>query len=178
MHHARAQQGAPIAWADLLTLTRLLHPKDAAVDRAVPVGLGMKLRFVEDFCRANGFPNLACLAVNPATMRPRKGCEGDWEADRRAVAAFDWPGAGVEARLAAFAAEVRAAVPARFKPRKERPADVSWYAWYSAHREACKEVTGEDKNEIINLMMSGLDPENALRRVLAAKAESAGPAQA
>ncbi|MET0983642.1 MAG: hypothetical protein ABWY02_16170 [Telluria sp.] len=173
---ASTRGGAPIAWADLLTLTRLLHPKDAAVDRAVPVGLGRKLRFVEDFCRANGFPNLACLAVNPATMRPGKSYEGDWEADVRAVAAFDWPAAGIEARLAAFAAEARGAVPKRFKPRKERPADVTWYAWFCAHREACKEVGGDDKKEIINLLMSGLDPENALRRVLAAKAEYGGAA--
>lgn len=173
MHHAGARQGAPIAWVDLLTLTRLLHSKDAAVDRAVPVGIGMKLRFVEDFCRANGFPNLACLAVNPATMRPGKGYAGDWEADRRAVAAFDWRGAGLDARLAAFAAAARGTVPARFKPRKERPADVSWYAWFCAHREACKAVTGEDKKEIINLMMAGLGPEDALRRVLGAKAEFA-----
>lgn len=174
--HAGARQGAPIAYADLLTLTRLLHPKDAAVDRAVPVGLGMKLRFVEDFCRANGFPNLACLAVNPASMRPRKDYVGDWDADLRAVAGFDWPAVGLAARLAAFAVDARATVPKRFKPRKERPADVTWYAWFSGHREACKEVTGDDKKEIINLMMSGLDPENALRRVLAAKAEFAGAA--
>jgi hypothetical protein len=171
--HATTGQGAPIAYADLLTLARFLHPKDAAVDRAVPVGLGAKLRFVEDFCRANDLPNLSCLAVNPATMRPRAAYAGDWEADRRAVAGFDWAGAGLEARLAAFAAAARAAVPTRLKPRKERPADVSWYAYFCAHREACKEVTGDDKKEIINLLMAGLDPENALRRVLAAKGEFA-----
>lgn len=136
----------------------------------------MKLRFVEDFCRENGFPNLACLAVNPATMCPGMGYAGDREAERCAVAAFDWPGAGLDARLAAFAGAARAAVPARFKPRKERPADVSWYAWFCAHRDACKDVTGEDKKEIINLMMAGLGPEDALRRVLAAKAEFAGAA--
>ena len=133
----------------------------------------MKLRFVEDFCRENGFPNLACLAVNPASMRPGKDYEGDWEADLRAVAGFEWPAAGLEARLAVFAADARAAVPPRFKPRKERPADVTWYAWFSGHREACKGVTGDDKKEIINLLMSGLDPETALGRVLAAKAEFA-----
>lgn len=169
MHHAQAGQGAPVGWAELLTLTRLLYPKDAAVDRAVPVGLAMKLAFVEEFCRAGGLPDLASLALGPAgTVSPEDG--------RRAVAAFDWAGAGIDARLEAFAAEARAAVPRRLKPRKERPADVAWYAYFCAHREACKDVTGEDKKEIINLLMSGLDPENALRRVLAAKAEMAPPA--
>jgi hypothetical protein len=32
-------------------------------------------------------------------------------------------------------------------------------------------VSAEDKTEIINLLMSGLDPETALGRVMAAKAE-------
>ena len=169
MRHARAGQGAPIGWADLLTLTRLLHPKDAVVDRAVPVGLAMKLGFVEDFCRATGLPNLACLALSPAgQVSP--------EAERRAAADFDWAGADLDARLSAFAAEARAGVPKRLKPRKERPADVAWYAYFCAHREACKDVGGEDKKEIINLLMAGLDPDNALRRVLAAKADMAPPA--
>jgi hypothetical protein len=166
--HARSTGGAPIGYGDLLTLARLLNPKDAVVDRAVPVGIGMKLLFVERFCRANGYPNLACLAVNKGTMRPGAGYQGDWEAERQAVAAFDWP--AVEAKLATHVAEARAAVPKRFKPRKERPADVAWYAYFCSHREACKDVTGEDKKEIINLLMAGLDPETALRQVLAAKA--------
>lgn len=168
--HAAAGGGAPIGWAELLTLTRLLHPKDGAVDRAVPVGLGMKLDFVQACCRANGWPNLACLAQSSA------GDEA-LAAERRAVAAFDWQGAGLEARMEACAAEARAALPARLKARKERPADVAWYAYFCAHRDACKEVTGEDKREIINLLMSGLDPENALRRVLAAKAAMAAMSQ-
>jgi hypothetical protein len=33
-------------------------------------------------------------------------------------------------------------------------------------------VSAEDKVEIINLLMSGLDPETALRRVMAARATS------
>jgi len=69
---------------------------------------------------------------------------------------------------------MRARVPPRFKPRKERPADVAWDAYFCSHRAACKKLTGEDKQEIINQMMAGLDPETALGRVLAAKQTSAG----
>jgi hypothetical protein len=171
VRHAISTQGAPISHEDLLTLGRQLHPKDAMLGRAVPVGIGMKLQFIDAFCKANAYPRLACLAVNKASMRPKQGYVGDWEADRQAVAAFDWTGA--DARLPAFAAELRARVPTRFKPRKERPADVAWYAYFCSHREACARVGAEDKVEIINLLMSGLDPETALRRVMAAKAEMA-----
>lgn len=169
--HARTGGGAPIAYADLLTLARFLHPKDAAVDRAVPLGIAMKLAFVRGFCQANGYPDLACLAVHPVTMRPAAGDVEAWERERQAVAAHDWT--GLDASLAAFADAQRAGIPRRFRPRKERPADVAWYAWFCSHREACKDLDGEDKKEIINLLMSGLDPESALRRVLAAKADLA-----
>ena len=177
VHCARSLRGMPITYGDLLAAARQLHPKDAVLDRAVPVGIGMKLLFVEEFCRAHAYPKLACLAVNRSTMRPGPGYQADWEdggearweADRRMVAGFDWSGA--DAQLAAFADRARAAVPARLKPRKERPADVSWYAYFCSHRAACEKVTPEDKQEIINLLMAGLDPETSLKRVLAAKAD-------
>jgi hypothetical protein len=169
VQHAKSTQGAPIIYGDVLALARQIHRKDAVVGRAVPVGIGMKLLFVEAFCRANGYPNLACLAVKKATMRPGAGYKGDWEADKRAVAGFDWSTA--DARLATYASETRAAVPKKLKPRQERPADVAWYAYFRSHRAACAEVTPGDKKEIINLLMAGLDPETALRQVLAAKAE-------
>jgi hypothetical protein len=163
VQHATSTQGAPIGYEDLLTLARQLHPRDATLGRAVPVGIAMKLLFIDAFCRANDYPRLACLAVDKATMRPKDGDLGAWEADRKAVAAFDWTSAS--ASLPVFAAEMRAKVPKRFKPRKERPADVAWYAYFCSHREACARVSAEQKMEIINLLMAGLDPETALRRV-------------
>ncbi|MGI4843447.1 MAG: hypothetical protein ACRYF7_09015 [Janthinobacterium lividum] len=168
VRQATTLRGMPITYGDLLTLARSLHPKDAVLGRAVPVGIGPKLLFVENFCALNGYPNLACLAAHKDSL-PRPGYRGDWEADRRAVAAFDWSAA--EAPLAAYVEAMRAKVPARFKPRKERPADVAWYAYYNSHRAACEKLGPEDKQEIINQMMAGLDPETALARVLAAKQE-------
>ena len=167
VHQARSTGGEPIEYGELLTLARSLHPKDAVLGRAVPVGIGMKLLFVEAFCSQHGCPNLACLAVNKGSQRPGPGYKGDWEADRRAVAGFDWSAAS--AQLPLYADTIRATVPARLKPRGERPADVAWYAYFCSHRAACQKVTQEDKKEIINLLMAGLDPETALKRVLAAK---------
>lgn len=155
-HLARTMPGMPITHADLLTLARSLHPKDAMLGRAVPVGIGPKLGFVEAFCTAHGYPNLASLA-NGSGREP----------ERRAVAAADW--SGVDAQLPAYVAAAHAALPARFKPRKERPADVAWYAYFCSHRAACENLTGEDKQEIINQLMGGLDPESALKRIPAVK---------
>jgi len=164
---AESLRGMPITYGDLLTLARSLHPKDDALGRAVPVGIGPKLQFVESFCAMHGYPNLACLAVNRETMRPASGYQGDWEADKRAVADADW--SAVDAQMATYMVAMRAKVPPRFKPRKERPADVAWYAYFCSHRAACEKLTAQDKQEIINQLMAGLDPETALARVLAAK---------
>ena len=172
--HARTGQGAPIGYKDLLTLARSLHPKDAVLGRAVPIGIGMKLRFVDAFCAAHAYPRLSCLAVGQETIQPVKAEQGDRDAERRAAAAFDWSGA--DAQLPAFADAQRAAVPARLKPRKERPADVSWYAYFCSHRKECEWIGQEDKQEIINLIMAGLDPETALKRVRAARTENADAA--
>jgi len=173
VHHVRKNGAQPIGYAELLELGRFLDPKDAAMDRAELLGIGAKLRFVSSFCAAHGYPDLARLAVHPATQRPSPD-SADWEAERRALAGFDWlPVAGT---LPAYVEVARAAVPVRFKPRKERPAEVSWYAYFCAHREACKNITSGDKKEVVNLVMAGLDPETALRRFLTAKAAFEGAA--
>jgi hypothetical protein len=169
VHHARATQGAPIIYGDLLALARSLHPDDEVLRRAVPVGIGMKLLFVEAFCKANGYPNLACLAVNRATQRPGPGYTGDWEADKRAVAAFDWSTA--DARLAAYASATRAAIPAPPVRRTEREARDTLFAHFRLHRTDYSTVTLTDKEEIVNLLREGLDEDSALRQVLDAKSE-------
>jgi hypothetical protein len=161
-HSATKLDAAPLAYPQLLELARFLDPKDAAIARAEVLGIAMKLRFVAGFCKASGYPNLASLAVHPASTDP-----GD-AAERRAVATCDW--SQLPAQLAEYVKAARAAVPVRLKPRKERPAEVSWYAYFSAHREACKTITSSDKKEVVNLVMAGLDPETALKRFLAAKA--------
>lgn len=152
--HAAAA-GAPIAPDDLLALARVAHPRDAQLARAVALGIAPKLRFVSAFCQQHGYPDLAALVTGAG------------------LASFDWQNAapGMAIQLAAFAKAAHAAVPARFKPRAERPADVAWYAYFRSHRAACEAISPEGKKEIINLMMAGLDPDTALARVLAAQAQ-------
>lgn len=158
VQHAGTQPGVALTGADLLALARKAHPRDALLGRALPIGLAPKLQFITAFCQQYGYPDLASL-VQPAIVDP-------------AVAAHDWAGAVVacSAQAAAFAKAAHAAVPARFKARAERPADVAWYAYFRSHRAACDAVSADGKKEIINLIMAGLDPETALARVLAAQA--------
>lgn len=160
VQHAGAQPGVAIAGADLLALARKAHPRDAILGRALPLGLAPKLQFVTAFCAQYGYPDLATLVL-PRVPDP-------------AIASHDWAGAAGPAsvQLTSFAKTAHAAVPARFKTRAEKPADIAWYAYFRTHRAACEAVTGEGKKEIINLIMAGLDPDTALARVLGAQAAS------
>lgn len=162
VQHVQANGPAPIDYADVLERGRLMYPHDAALGRAVPVGIRPKLAFVSGFCQAAGVPDLSRLVVKTVAGQ-------ETLADHASFAGVDWPVA--LGQLDAYAAQMRAAVPRNLKPRKERPAEVAWYAYFCSHREACAQVTSEDKKELVNMLMSGLDPETALRRFLAAKAE-------
>jgi len=164
VQHVTANGPVPISYADVLERGRIMYPHDGVLGRAVPVGIRPKLGFVSAFCAAGGFPDLSSLVVKEAS-----GTES--VAERSSISGADWSAA--LAQLDAYAAQARAALPRNLKPRKERPAEVAWYAYFCSHREACAKVASEDKKEIVNMLMSGLDPDTALRRFLAAKAEFA-----
>jgi hypothetical protein len=163
--HVTAAGPAPLDYDALLAQVRARHPREDAIKRATVVGIGPKLLLVARFCQQHGYPNLAALAVHPDTGQPGPHASGPFEP--AALAGADW--SGVPAQLASASQAWRALVPARIKPRAERPADVTWYAWFNTHRTACVHVTPAGKQEIINLLMAGLDPETALHRVLAAQ---------
>ena len=162
VQHVRSNGQVPIGYAEVLERGRLMYPHDETLGRAVPVGIRPKLAFVARFCEAGGVPDLARLVVKDVSGR-------EPNSDDRGIAGAEWSAA--LALLGAYVAQARAAVPRNLKPRKERPAEVSWYAYFCSHREACAKVTSEDKKEIVNMLMAGLDPDTALRRFLAAKAE-------
>lgn len=166
--HAKAQKGEPIVYKDLLALARSLHPDDEILKRARPIGIGPKLLFVEAFCRSSGYPNLACLAVNGVTRRPGAGYPGDWDEDRRAVAAFDW--SQVDAGMGAFAGATRQALPPKRTRLREDEARALNFEYFRANRSAYAKVTQDGKEEIINLLMDGLDPAAALAQALIAQA--------
>src|SRR5689334_25345 len=82
-----------IFYGDLLDRARTMFPNDDETKRAVPIGIGMKLLFVQAFCETSGYPNLACLAVNKGKQIPGIAYPGDWLREMRDVAAFDWSSA-------------------------------------------------------------------------------------
>lgn len=166
VRHAATQPGQSIFYGDLLDQARTMFDDDE-VKRAVPIGIGMKLLFVQKFCDENAYPNLACLAVNKSKGKPGEGFPGDWLQQMREVAEFDWSAA--QPVLDAYATRsIKAATP--LKRRKEQPARELLFAHFREHRDAYKGFDNDDKEEMVSLLMEGFDVEVALRAVLDAKA--------
>lgn len=165
--HARSIGGTPVFYLDILQLAKALDPHDEELQRAVPIGIGMKLLFVEAFCVSHGYPNLACLAVNKATGRPGDRYKGDWEAEKRAVAAFDWSTA--QENMDAYVQHAKRVVT----PKKRRSLDdAKQLRWdhYATNRQPYAKFSKEDKIEVLNLLVEGFDVEEAHRRVAGALA--------
>jgi len=165
--HAREKPGQTIFYGDLLDQARARFPEDAEVERAVPIGIGMKLLFVEAFCSAHGYPNLACLAVNRGKRIPGLAYPGDWEREMREVAEFNWD--EVQPVLDAYVGEaIVAATPLR--PISREKALEIRYEHFKNNRAAYDPLTESEREEIVNILMSGVDVERALAMVLEAKA--------
>lgn len=167
VQHAATHQGKSIYYGDLLDQARKMFDGDREVARAVPVGIGMKLLFVQAFCAESGYPNLACLAVNKGKKEPGGGFMGDWLQQMREVAAFDWSAA--QPVLDAYVSRsIKVATP--LTRRKEDEARELLFAHFRANRAAYAGFDQDDKEEMVSLLMEGIDPEIALRTVLDAKA--------
>lgn len=167
VQHAKASPGAPVRYGDLLKGCRELYPDDAVVKRAVPIGIGMKLLFVQSFCDKHDYPNLACLAVNQSG-KPGDAYPGNWESDMLAVANFDW--SNVPAQLAVYVAEatVCASPPCKVS---EDDARNAVYRNYKLDENRYKSFEQDDREEMINLLMDGVDLEAAYLTVTNAKSE-------
>lgn len=169
VRQAKAAPGEPVLYGDLLARAREMVPHDAEMQRAVPIGIGMKLLFVQAFCGKNSYPNLACLAVN-GSGSPGPGYKGNWEQDMRDVANFDWSVA--QPKLDVFVSESTALVK---RPRRitEAAAREVLYEHFRAHRDQYKDFSESDREEMINLLMEGIDLVAAYRDVTDAKAAQA-----
>jgi hypothetical protein len=167
VHHAASRPGQAIFYGDLLDQARAMFSKDEEVNRAVAIGIGMKLLFVQAFCKASAYPNLACLAVNKARQVPGDTYDGDWLREMREVAAFDW--SSVQSVLDTYVAHaVTAATP--LEKRKETTARDLLFAHFRTNRSAYKNFTHDDREEMVSLVMAGIDVDTALHSVLEAQA--------
>lgn len=168
VQHAASHPGKTVYYSDLLAQARQRFPVDEDAKRAVPVGIGMKLLFVQAFCKAHGCPNLACLAVNKGQQTPGRSYPGNWEKEMREVAAFDW--VSVQPALDSYVAQTKNAAMPLEKRREDKARDLL-FAHFREHRADYSGFDHDDREEMVSLLMNGFDIDIALREVLDRKAE-------
>lgn len=169
VQHAATKPGTAIRYGDLLAAARKRFSEDAIVQRAVPIGIGMKLLFVQAFCDKHGYPNLACLAVNQSG-EPGRSYPGNWKLDMLAVANFDWSQA--PANLAIYIAEatVRATPPGKCKVT-EGDARTDLYKDFKLDEKRYATFDNSDREEMVNLLMECMPLADAYQAVMDAKDE-------
>lgn len=158
--------GQPVYYSDLLQAARDAFPHDQEVQRAVPIGIGMKLLFVEAFCAVNGYPNLACLAVNRSSGMPGRGYTGNWEQDKEDIAVSDWSKA--RPALDAFVVATTKAATPRQRVDLDAAAQLV-YAHFNEHRNSLykgKNLPEHQKTEMTNRVMSGLSADEAFQALM------------
>jgi len=169
VQHAVASPGTAIRYGELLAACRIRFPDDAIVQRAVPIGIGMKLLFVQAFCDKHGYPNLACLAVNHSG-KPGAAYPGNWKLDMLAVAAFDWSQA--PANLAVYVAEATIrATPVAVCRAKEADVRQVLFDDFRADRSRYASFNHDDREEMVNLLLECIPFEQAYQAVMDAKVD-------
>lgn len=142
----------------LLERALKVHPDNELLARAIPLSVGRRLEVVRLFTRASQYPDLSCLIVNKVTRRPGAAFDGDFDADRARIAAFDW--SGVEQ---AFSLKVEALKKTLARPAKrdrETAKQMMWAYAKSHGKEFAREVDG-CREELIALLVQGMEVEDA-----------------
>lgn len=152
-----------ISFGDLIRRTQKGHPDNAAMQRQVPVGMGRRLATVRVFTKAQGYPDLTCLVVNPGHSVPPDSYFTNPEAEQARVAAFDWT--KVDAEFSLQIAHWRKAAEKR--PKRKREAAVACMAeYYFKHKASLPRAVQEFREQIIAELMAGEDAEAAFAAIV------------
>jgi hypothetical protein len=135
--------------------------------------MGRRLDAVREFTNLHNLPDLTSLVVNKTTGDNGRGFAKSFDGDsvRQQVSSFNWH--SVQISFSEFLNEEtqqyiqRQAEKAQKKPKKikEPEAREIWWAYYQPNKEAIGKISNFEKEQIIQLIMTGVSPADALAKV-------------
>jgi len=163
VHQARRQE--TITYGQLVERAKEMFPSNATVQNAIPISAGRRLDFVRGFTRERRLPDLTSLVVNKATGECGVGFTRSFDPEdaRATVFAHDWEGVSAEFTGAVAAARERS------RPRKaitHEKALVLMSEYFMEHKATLSPSVRNHREQIIQLIMSGLTPGEAFAEVL------------
>ncbi len=161
-----AKVGNTIFYSDLLARAKQSFPENNTVQSAIAVSAGRRLNVLRMFTRAKGLPDLSSLVINKSSNECGEGFLRSFvpEEVRATVFAFDWE--SVDTGFADFIVATKDSVKARKRSVKKKlptldQAAQMMFVHYQANKSAYPKNIREHRDEIIRLLMTGLEVEKA-----------------
>jgi hypothetical protein len=170
---AKNQKDTTIQNGQLVNAAKLAYPTNTEVQKAIATSMGRRLDAVREFTTLHNLPDLTSLVVNKTTGDNGRGFAKSFDGDsvRQQVSSFNWH--SVQISFSEFLNEEtqqyiqRQAEKAQKKPKKikEPEAREIWWAYYQPNKEAIGKISNFEKEQIIQLIMTGVSPADALAKV-------------
>lgn len=172
---AKSSKGQTIKYGELVELAKEKYPSNEFVTGAIAVSMGRRLDALREFTKQHNLPDLSALVVNKATGNNGKGYIRSFDGDavREQIAAFDW--GSVQLDFENFIASEKVIFEERQikkrKPKriKEPEAMQIWWEYYKADKDEIGAISQDEKKAIVELIMQGYAPQDALNAVRAPK---------
>lgn len=172
---AKSSKGQTIEYGELVVKAKEKYPSNEFVTGAIAVSMGRRLDALREFTKQHNLPDLSALVVNKATGNNGKGYIRSFDGDavREQIAAFDW--GSVQLDFENFIAsekmifeegQIKKRKPKRIK---EPEAMQIWWEYYKADKDEIGAISQDEKKAIVELIMQGYAPQDALNAVRAPK---------
>lgn len=160
-----ARRHETLTYGQLVDQAKAAFPGNETVQNAIPVSVGRRLDFVRSFTEKRQLPDLSSLVINKATGECGVGFTRNFNPQeaRARVFAHEWQSVSTEFTGAVAAAKERS------KPRRnvtEESAGQLMYAYFNAHKSSLPASVKNHRQEIIRLIMAGIEPSEAFAQVL------------
>jgi predicted DNA-binding ribbon-helix-helix protein len=165
VEHARRRE--TLTYGQLVERAQDKFPSNEIVAKAIPVSVGRRLDFVRAFTGQRALPDLSSIVVNKTTGECGTGFTRNFDPEeaRAQVFGHDWETVSTEFTGAVMAARERVLEPKKQALNHDQAARLM-SDYYMANKATIPAAVRAHRETIIQLMMSGISPQEAFAQVL------------
>jgi hypothetical protein len=172
VNFAKSNRGQTIQYGQLVAKAKELYPQNTFVVGAIPTNIGRRLDALREFTAKHKVPDLSALVVNRVTGENGVGFNRsfDGEVVRQQIADFDWLKLQLTfdqyIELEMQAVQQRELKARRPKKIKEDEAREMCWIFFKENQKNFPSLTHDQKERIIKLIMTGIEPGDAFSEVI------------
>lgn len=161
-----ARARTTIFYSELVAKAKEAFPENSTVQNAIATSAGRKLNVVRMFTNEKGLPDLSSLVINKSSNECGEGFLKNFSPEEIRASVFKYPWEAVDTGFSDFiVASKELMKPKKRKIKKKLPtgseAAQMMADYYQANKSAYPKSIREHRDEIIKLIMDGLEVEKA-----------------